>query len=131
MKDQVMRRLLSVWCVWSALGTIILKTLIVLILINFFPAKPHKIASLFTLTYPGVSQSLWEEPSTVSQELDRECAQQSKQALASASPCNSCPPEGQRDSQFRFVPEPTSPPIRSFFPRKLPPSSTADDFFLS
>jgi len=130
-KDPAMRRLLSAWCMWSTLGVIVLKILIVPLLLNFFPAKPHKTASLFTLSYPGVSQSLWEEPSTVSQELDRECAQQSKQALASACLCNSCPPEKQRDGRFWSIPVPISLPLRSFFPRKLPPPSTADDSFLS
>jgi len=126
-----MWRLLSGWCIWSALGAIVLKTLVSLLLVSFFPAMPHKRPSLFILSYPGISHSLWEEPSTVSRDLDRECAQQSKQASASASSCDSGLLGQQREGRFRSVPAPVPLPLRSFFPLKLPPPSTADDSFLS
>src|SRR5262249_23292390 len=54
-----MWRLLSGRCIWSALGAIVLKTLVSLLLVSFFPTVPHKRPSLFILSYPGISHSLW------------------------------------------------------------------------
>lgn len=125
-------RLLSTWCMWSTLGVIILKILIVPLLINFFPVKPHKRDSLFTLSSTSISQSFWEESPTVSQDLDRECAQQSKQETALTHHlCSSSSPEEQRAERFWSARVPISFPVHAFLPRKLPPPSTVDDSFPS
>jgi hypothetical protein len=101
-------------------------------LINYFPSQSPYAVALVTQSDPSSSNSFCEEAARVSQELDRECAQHSEQALAAAgSVAPPVPPVARRDNQFRSASAQTFFPVRSVFPRKLSPRADEDDPFLS
>jgi hypothetical protein len=73
-----MQRSLSSWCLWSALGAIILKVVIVLMLITCFHAP--MAASTLTESYWGPASSPLEESSRLSQVVVDAGAQQARYA---------------------------------------------------
>jgi hypothetical protein len=126
-----MRRMLFSWLVCSTLGMLVLQTLVVLALSNWFLLQPPDVTFTFSRSYRGSNNSLFEETAGVSQELSRECAQQSKQVLTSACAFDSLAPLQRRDGRLGSVPAPISLPMLSFLPRKLSPPSAEGDPFLS
>ena len=130
-KDTTLRPVLFSWLVWSTLGTLVLQTLVGLALTTCFLGQPPHTMFTVSRPYRGSNNSLFEETAGVSQELSRECAQQSRQALASACSFDPFAPLQQRDGRLGSVPVPISLLILSFLPRKLSPPSAEDDPFLS
>ena len=130
-KDMTLRRVLFSWLVWSTLGALVLQTLIVLVLTPSFLHQLPNLTFTGSRLYRGSNNSLFEETAGVSQELSRECAQQSRQALASACSFDTLAPLQQRDGRLGSVPAPISLLILAFLPRKLSPPSAEDDPFLS
>jgi|SRR5713226_2927496 len=125
-----MQRCLSSWCIWSALGAVALKVLLVLLLINCFQAS--EVASTLTQSYWGPGSSPLVEASRLSQVLADECAQQPRQAYAVARSSFFPSLPQWHDSRPCIIPILLVLSMLLVFSRKLsPPShSTDDDPFL-
>jgi len=120
----VMRCTPSVWCVWSLLGTILLKTSLILLLSNGLSFQSSPIGSFVTPASPHAKNLLCEETPEISQEFSRECVHLSRQMLAPVCSCDLHTLMQQGAKRLRPVPAQIVLPTFFFLPRKLPPTST-------
>lgn len=126
-KDQPLRHFSLSWLLSLALGAIVCKTLVVPLLINFFPFQSLQGTFLFTQSEPGPSHALCEEPPLISQELSRTGAQQSLQTSVFTRASSSFRTARQKIRQLWVAPSPISLLLFAFLPRKSTPPAAEDE----
>jgi hypothetical protein len=129
---QIMRCAFLSRVIWLILGAISLNAAVPLQAapVAFAPSLP--VSSAVMESYVAGDEVFFQETSSVSREFGLQCARQSKQVLALAHSFG--PYSRDREQALRLhttVVTQVSSPVPVFFPRKVAPSSSDNDPFLS
>src|SRR5712692_8379084 len=121
-----MERLSLFWIAWLIAEAISLQVAIAFLPADFSPLQPYHSAASFTESQPDHIDWRFKETSSVSQELNLQCARQSRQTRIPFRPIDptSAPQPGGKRLQAALVPVSFSG--RFFLPRKITPPSPED-----